>query len=608
MKNAKIRPYTLETIAVHGGQAPDPSTGSRAVPIHQTTSFVFADTKHAQDLFSLDEAGNIYSRIANPTVDVFEKRMAQLEGGVAAVATASGQAAMTSAIMALAEAGDEIVSSAHLYGGTHTLFQATLKQMGITVRFVDPMDPEAFKEAINEKTKAVVGEVIGNPRLHVLDIERVAKIAHSAGVPLIIDNTFASPVLCRPIEWGADIVIHSATKWIGGHGTSIGGVIIDGGQFDWSNPRFPQYTQADPTYHGIRFFHDFGTLAFSTRVRARYLRDMGASLSPFNAYLLLLGLETLCLRMERHCENAMQIATHLQNHPAVDWVLYPGLKEHPSYDLAQKYLQGGFGAVVVFGIKGGKEAGARLIDRSVLWSHLANVGDAKSLIIHPGGTTHGQMTEEEQEMAGVTPDLIRLSVGIEGVSDLISELDDSLFEATGLGTKGEPILNSESAIQRVAGSATVSADDGDGTDGKTLRRRLKVAVVGLSSNAGRPSHRVARKLQRLGYHIFPVNPREDEVLGEVSFASLRDLDEPVDVVLVFRQAAHAPQIAREAAELPGNPVFWLQEGIISEEAAQIAASAQMPVVMNRCMWKEVQRLQGAFSTYIRGVDNKDGFA
>lgn len=589
-----VRPYTLDTLAVHAGQAPDPTTGSRAVPIYQTTSYTFADTGHAQELFSLDEAGNIYTRIGNPTIDVLEKRIAQMEGGVAAVATASGQAAMTSALLALAGAGDEIVASAHLYGGTYTLFAATLEQVGIKFRFVDPTDLDGFRRAITDRTKAVVGEVIGNPRLHVLDLEAVAEIAHSAGVPFVVDNTFATPALCRPIEWGADIVVHSMTKWIGGHGTSIGGVVVDGGRFDWGNGRFPQYTEADPSYHGIRFFNDFGTLAFSTRLRARYLRDIGACLSPFNAFLILQGLETLCLRMERHCANALEIARHLEAHPAVDWVLYPGLERHPSHAAARKYLDGGFGAVVVFGIKGGREAGARLIDRSVLWSHLANVGDAKSLIIHPASTTHQQLSPEEQEAAGVSPDLVRLSVGIEGVRDLIAELDDSLYAATGLGEPGEIILNSETVIRRVAGSALVLEGEGE----SRRRRPQVIAVVGLSPDPGRPSYRVARKLKRQGYEIIPVNPRADEILGEKAYPSLAEIPRPVDVVQIFRAPRHVPAIAKEAAALGYRPVFWMQEGIISEEALEIAAAAKLPVVMNRCLWKEVQRLQGSIATYL----------
>lgn len=608
---------------VHGGQAPDPTTGSRAVPIYQTTSYVFADSEHARQLFSLEEAGHIYSRISNPTVDVFEKRIAQMEGGVAGVATASGQAALMTAVLGVAGAGDEIVSSAHLYGGTFTLFAHTMNQIGITVKFVDPSDPDNFRRAITERTKAVVGETIANPKLSVFDIEAVAHIAHDAGVPLIIDNTFA-PLLCRPIEWGADIVVHSATKWLGGHGNSIGGVVIDGGRFDWGNGRFPQYTEPDPSYHGVSFFNDFGTLAFSMRVRTRCLRDFGFSMSPFNAFLLLQGTETLPLRMERHCQNALEIARHLENHPAVSWVRYPGLPSSPDHERAKKYLSGGYGAMVVFGIKGGTAAGARLIDHSVLWSHLANVGDTKSLIIHPASTTHSQLSDEELRASGTDPDLVRLSVGIEGVRDLIAELDDSLYYATGLGERGEPIINSETVIRRVAGASTVP-DDGAGAAGPLptgaaggtwkqgdeagkqgeetrketgARRRQVIAVVGLSDDSGRPSYRVARKLQRQGYRIIPVNPtKTGHILDEPVYASLADVPERVDVVQVFRAPAHAPAVAREAAALGYECVFWLQEGIVSHEAAELAAEAGLSVVMNRCLWKEVQRLQGSITTY-----------
>lgn len=599
----KLREYSLETLMVHGGQAPDPSTGSRAVPIYQTTSYVFADSEHARQLFSLEEAGHIYSRISNPTVDVFEKRIAQMEGGVAGVATASGQAALMTAVLGVAGAGDEIVSSAHLYGGTFTLFAHTMNQIGITVKFVDPSDPDNFRRAITERTKAVVGETIANPKLSVFDIEAVAEIAHDAGVPLIIDNTFA-PLLCRPIEWGADIVVHSATKWLGGHGNSIGGVVVDGGRFDWGNGRFPQYTEPDPSYHGVRFFNDFGTLAFSMRVRTRCLRDFGFSMSPFNAFLLLQGTETLPLRMERHCQNAMEIARHLEEHPAVAWVRYPGLSSSPDHERASKYLSGGYGALVVFGIKGGTAAGARLINHSVLWSHLANVGDTKSLIIHPASTTHSQLNDEELRASGTDPDLVRLSVGIEGVRDLIAELDDSLYYATGLGQRGEPIINSETVVRRIAGSSTVLDDrTGKPSDSaveteEQLRRRQVIAVVGLSDDPGRPSYRVARKLQRQGYRIIPVNPtKTGHILNEPVYASLADVPERVDVVQVFRSPAHAPAVAREAAALGYECVFWLQEGIVSHEAAELAAEAGLSVVMNRCLWKEVQRLQGSITTY-----------
>jgi O-acetylhomoserine (thiol)-lyase len=423
---AEEKNYRLETLAVHGGQEPDPTTLSRAVPIYQTTSYVFRDTEHAANLFSLKEFGNIYTRIMNPTQDVFEKRIAALEGGVGALAVASGQAAITYSILNIAKAGDEIVSSSSLYGGTYNLFHYTLPKLGITVKFVDPSDPENFRRAITDRTRAVFGEIIGNPKMDVLDLETVAAIAHEAGIPLIIDNTFATPHLCRPFDFGADIVVHSATKFIGGHGTSIGGVIVDSGKFDWTNGKFPELTEPDPSYHGISYTEALGPLAYILKARVQLLRDIGAALSPFNSFLFLQGLETLHLRMERHSENALQIARYLQRHDAVEWVSYPGLEDHPSYEKAQKYLPKGQGAILTFGIRGGLEAGKKLIENLKLFSHLANVGDSKSLVIHPASTTHQQLTPEEQASTGVTPDLVRLSVGTEAVEDLIDDLDQAL--------------------------------------------------------------------------------------------------------------------------------------------------------------------------------------
>ncbi|HEY8417889.1 MAG TPA: homocysteine synthase [Limnochordales bacterium] len=421
--------YRFETLAVHAGQQPDPTTGSRAVPIYQTTSYVFRDADHAANLFALKEFGNIYTRIMNPTTDVFEQRMAALEGGVGALALAAGQTAETFAILNIAHAGDEIVSATSLYGGTWNLFQHTLPKFGIKVHFVDPTDPENFRRAITPKTKALYAEIIGNPKGDVLDIEAVANIAHEAGIPLIVDNTFATPYLCRPFEWGADIVVHSATKFIGGHGTSIGGVIVDSGKFNWANGKFPGLTEPDPSYHGIRYVETFGPLAYIIKARVQLLRDLGGCLSPFNSFLFLQGLETLHLRMERHVENALTIAKWLQQHPLVAWVNYPGLPGHPSYEKAKKYLPKGPGAIFTFGIKGGLEAGRRFINSVKLFSLLANVGDAKSLVIHPASTTHQQLTPEEQLAAGVTPDLIRLSIGIENVEDLIADLDQALRAA-----------------------------------------------------------------------------------------------------------------------------------------------------------------------------------
>lgn len=418
--------WKFATLAVHAGQRPDPTTGARAVPIYQTTSYNFRDAGHAAALFALQEPGNIYTRMMNPTNDVFEKRIAALEGGVGALATASGQAAITYAILNIAGAGDEIVSSSSLYGGTYNLFYHTMPRLGLTVKFVDQAAPENFRRALTEKTKAFFVEIIGNPKLDVPDLEAIAQIAHEAGVPLIVDNTFATPYLCRPFEYGADIVVHSATKFIGGHGTTIGGVIVDSGRFDWTNGKFPGLTEPDPSYHGIRYVENFGNMAYIVKARVQLLRDIGACLGPFNAFLFLQGLETLHLRMERHSANALEVARYLQHHPAVAWVSYPGLPDHPSYRNARKYLPRGAGAILSFGVKGGAEAGRRLINSVKLFSLLANVGDAKSLIIHPASTTHQQLTPEQQLSSGVTEDLVRLSIGIEDVADIIADLDQAL--------------------------------------------------------------------------------------------------------------------------------------------------------------------------------------
>lgn len=420
----------LATLAVHGGQAPDPATGSRAVPIYQTTSYVFNDADHAARLFGLQEFGNIYTRIMNPTTDVFEKRVAALEGGAAALATASGQAAETLAITTLASAGEEIVSTTSLYGGTYNLFHHTLPRLGIKVRFVDAEDTKGLRAAINDRTRAVYTETLGNPKLDVADIEGLAKIAHESGLPLIIDNTSATPALVRPIEWGADIVVESATKFIGGHGTSIAGVIVDAGKFDWKGSgRFRDFVEPDPSYHGLSFVEAFGPLAFILKARVQGLRDTGAALSPFNAWLLLLGLETLHLRMERHSQNALAVAKHLEKHAGVEWVNYPGLGSSKYAARAKKYLPEGQSALLTFGIKGGYDSGKKFINSLKIFSLLANIGDAKSLVIHPASTTHQQLTREEQAGAGVTPELIRLSVGIEDVRDLIADLDQALAAA-----------------------------------------------------------------------------------------------------------------------------------------------------------------------------------
>ncbi|MFZ3100746.1 MAG: homocysteine synthase [Desulfitobacteriaceae bacterium] len=417
---------SFETIAVHGGQEIDPTTKSRAVPIYQTAAYGFDDTAHAARLFGLEELGNIYTRLMNPTSDVFEQRIALLEGGVGALATASGHAAMLLAILNIASAGDEIISSSSLYGGTYNLFTTTLPKMGIKVHLVDSKNPENFRKHVNSKTRAFFAETIGNPDMQVLDIGAVSSIAHEYGLPLIVDSTFATPALCRPFEWGADIIIHSATKFIGGHGTSLGGVVVDSGRFDWTGGRFPGLTEPDPSYHGVRYVKDIGAAAYIIKMRVQLLRDLGPTLSPFNSFLFLLGLETLHLRMERHVQNSLKVAKYLQKHSAVTWVNYPSLEGNSSYDLAKKYLPQGAGAVFTFGIKGAKEAGAKFIDSVKLFSHLANVGDAKSLVIHPASTTHSQLSPEEQASAGVTPDMVRLSVGIENIEDLIADLEQAL--------------------------------------------------------------------------------------------------------------------------------------------------------------------------------------
>ena len=422
--------YRPETLAIHAGQKPDPTTNARAVPIYATTSYVFNDADHAARLFALQEPGNIYTRIMNPTNAVFEERVAALEGGVGALAVASGQAAETLTILNLARAGDNIVSSASLYGGTYNLFAWTLPKLGITTHFVDGSDAANFAPAIDVNTKAIYLETIGNPRLDVPDIAAIADVAHAHGIPLVIDNTFA-PLLCQPIRHGADIVIHSATKWIGGHGTSIGGVVVDGGTFDWrASGRFPDFVEPDPSYHGVSYVEAAGNLAFIVKLRVQGLRDLGAALSPFNSFLFLLGLETLPLRMERHASNTLTVARWLEQDPRVTWVSYPGLESHPAHANAKLYLKGGFGGVLAFGIRGGRDAGKSLINNVQLFSLLANVGDAKSLVIHPATTTHQQLSAEDQLATGVTDDLIRLSIGLEHVDDIIADLDRGLRIAT----------------------------------------------------------------------------------------------------------------------------------------------------------------------------------
>jgi O-acetylhomoserine (thiol)-lyase len=423
------RKFGIETLCLHAGQIPDAATGARAAPIYQTTSFVFDSAEHAASLFNLQTFGNVYSRISNPTVAVFEERMAAIEGARSALATATGQAAEVTAILTLCSAGDHIVSASTLYGGTHTLLHVNLKKLGIETTFVDPADPENFRKAIRKNTKLLYAETLGNPLINVVDIEALAGIAHEAQVPLVVDNTVPSPYLCRPIEWGADIVLHSATKYIGGHGTTMGGVIVESGRFDWGNGKFPEFTTPSPGYHGVIFHETFGDFGYTMKARMEIMRTFGPALSPMNAWLLLQGLESLHVRMERHCANALAVAKFLQDHPRVAWVNYPGLPGDKYYALSQKYFPRGASGLLNFGVKGGARAGEGFIEAAQFMSHLANIGDAKTLIIHPASTTHRQMDEADQIKAGVTPDMVRMSVGIESLDDILWDIDQALNKA-----------------------------------------------------------------------------------------------------------------------------------------------------------------------------------
>ncbi|UOQ87144.1 PLP-dependent aspartate aminotransferase family protein [Gracilibacillus salinarum] len=543
-----------ETNLLHGGQQVDPATNARAVPIYQTTSYVFNNTEHAQNLFALAEMGNIYSRIMNPTVDVFEQRIALLEDGVAAVGTASGASAITLAILNLANAGDEIVADSNLYGGTYNLFNTTLPKYGINVKFVDGTNPDNFRDAITDKTKAVYGEVITNPSLHVLDIEAVADIAHENGVPLIIDNTFATPYVCKPISWGADIVVHSATKWIGGHGTSIGGIVVDSGRFNWNSDRFPGFTEPDDSYNGIRFGIDIGPPAFAIKLRVQLLRDIGPSLSPQNAFYFLQGLETLHLRVKRHSENTEAVAHYLKNHPQVEWVSYPGLEDHPSHTLAKKYFCNLFGSMIVFGIKGGRETGRKVIDHVQLWSHVANVGDAKSLIIHPASTTHQQLSKEELKKSGVTEELIRLSVGIETAEDIIADLD----QAIAVATESEPTISTgaEKAISWAL-SSPLARENGD-------IRPKTIAVAGSIEESEALS-----KLSKLGYHI----TEADQADGEI------------DILYILNQKEAAAAYTNQAK------IIWFAEGQTEPAVKEKAEANGQVVVENKCPFYEADRLR-----------------
>lgn len=487
-----------DTILLHTGQEPDPVTGARALPIYQTTSYVFKDTDHAKNLFALTEPGNIYTRIMNPTTDAFEQRVAALEDGVAALAVASGMAAITYSILNIASTGDEIVADSNIYGGTYSLFVNTLPRYGITVRLVDATDPKAVEAAINDKTKAVFGETITNPSLNVFDIETIANIAHDHDIPLIIDNTFA-PYFAKPLQWGADIIVHSATKWIGGHGTSIGGVIVDGGRFDWTKGKFPGFTEPDESYGGVKFA-DLGAPAFALKARVQLLRDTGASISPHNSFLLVQGLETLHLRIKKHNDNAAGVVDYLKNHPGVNWINYPGLKENPTHDFANKYFKKdlGHGSVITFGIKGGLEAGRKLIDNIKLWSHVANVGDAKSLIIHPASTTHQQLDPEGLKKSGTTEDLVRLAVGIEDLDDILYYLDEAISYATGEASQIEGKTND--AIKWLF---KTPFDRTDGIRNKTI------AVVGVDAQ-----YKEVAKLTKYGYNVVKVTDSVTDTLND----------------------------------------------------------------------------------------------
>ena len=424
------RKFGIETLCLHAGQIPDPATGARAAPIYQTTSFVFDSAEHAASLFNLQTFGNVYSRISNPTVAVFEERMAAIEGGRSALAAATGQAAEVTAILTLCSAGDHIVSASTLYGGTHTLLHVNLRKLGIETTFVDPSDPQNFKKAIKPNTKLLYAETLGNPLINVVDIEALATIAHEAEIPLVVDNTVPSPYLCRPIEWGADVVIHSATKYIGGHGTTMGGVIVESGKFNWGNGKFPEFTTPSPGYHGVIFHETFGDFGYTMKARMEIMRTFGPALPPLNAWLLLQGLESLPVRMDRHCSNAMAVAQFLEKHPKVAWVNYPGLQGNKYFGLAKKYFPKGASGLLNFGVKGGARAGEKFIEAAQFLSHLANIGDAKTLVIHPASTTHRQMSEEEQIKAGVKPDMIRVSVGIESIDDILWDIDQALEEVS----------------------------------------------------------------------------------------------------------------------------------------------------------------------------------
>jgi O-acetylhomoserine (thiol)-lyase len=573
-----------ETTLLHGGQVPDPSTGARAVPIYQTTSYVFNNTEHAQNLFGLSEAGNIYSRIGNPTVDVFEQRIAQLEDGVAAVATSSGMAAISFAILNIAGSGDEIIADSNLYGGTYNLFAHTLPRYGIAVKFVDGTNLEEIKNAITDKTKAIFGETITNPSLNIFDVEAVSTIAHQHGIPLIIDNTFA-PYLTKPLTWGADVVVHSATKWIGGHGTTIGGVVVDGGRFNWNNSRFKGFTEPQESYNGLRFI-DVGAAAFATKLRVELLRDIGACLSPQSAFQLLQGLETLHLRIEKHTKNAQEIAAYLADHPAVEWVNYPGLQNHPSHQLAKKYLKDGYGSIITFGIKGGREAGRKLIDSISLWSHVANVGDAKSLIIHPASTTHQQLNPEELKSSGVSEELVRLSIGLEATSDLLSTLDEAINQAVGKTTNQKP--SEKDAIEWLVRSPF---DRSDGTV-----RQKAIAVYTEENN--REVNKAIEQLKALGFLVPTI---QQEINGEENrFTQLADVPYQVDAVYVDHNVL--PSDTLEQFINKQSSILWIRYPEGHTQLIENAEATGITVVSGTAPYDEFVRLRGGLpESVIAGV-------
>ncbi|MGX4670836.1 O-acetylhomoserine aminocarboxypropyltransferase/cysteine synthase family protein [Cerasibacillus sp. JNUCC 74] len=568
--------HDRETVLLHGGQIPDPTTGSRAVPIYQTTSYVFNDTTHAQNLFGLKEAGNIYSRIGNPTVAAFEQRVAELEDGVQAVATSSGMAAITFAILNVASAGDEIITDSNLYGGTYNLFANTLPRYGIHVKFVDGTNPNEVEAAITDKTKAIFGETITNPSLHIFDVEKIAAIAHAHHIPLIIDNTFA-PYITKPLAWGADIVVHSATKWIGGHGTTIGGVVVDGGRFNWDHEKFPGFTVPDESYHGLRFV-DVGPAAFATKLRVQLLRDIGACLSPYNAFLLLQGLETLHLRLPQHVQNAQKVAAYLNSHPAIEWVSYPGLESHPSYHLAKKYFSHGAGSIITFGIKGGLEAGRTLIDNIELWSHVANVGDAKSLIIHPASTTHQQLSTEELAASGTTEEMVRLSIGLESINDLLKTLDTAISKATG---NAETIGSDEDdAIEWLLHSPFARED------GNVRKKTIVVYGLGQANNSSKEK---VKQLEKLGFDLVEVGKTfHSETLPQ--YEELSAIPTIVDAIW-FIQPELPATVLQQFINKDGK-ILWIEHPDANLTVLENVKAVGIPIITGKNPYELAVSLRG----------------